>query len=679
MKSKGNRKKYKGKGGSDNKNEQPPSYNDTVANKNGTKYAKVSVDKGPENGKSGSNSSVVALPEYDPQLASDALDTIQQAIAKQTAVPDYYSILGVTSSANQKQLGKAYRRRIAKYGKLGRTPNKQKMAEVDEAYQFLTSLENNPTKQAQYAKDLANYQTSTAGIAAASAVTLAAVKGGKYIPSKRMRILIIILIGIVVMLIAGFFWVEGNISTINQNWEQYRCRPYVFPFVGWLVGPPGVTMTQNTGHCLWELQKGFFWVLMHPFLAIFDTIKNILLIIRDAIADIWITIEFVRDVIGAIAMDIYTRLRNTFLRIAFLFNSFVGLLNRILITFQDIMNVGLYTYYTFASLWNGILGKMLRFMRFFCNHQDNMISVRGHVGGSSKFNVIPIKNVVIGNTLRDGSRVTGTIKYYYAHPKTHKPFVQLYHYKNNMITGSHLVENEIINSDSSEKCAILNNNWIKCQDSKDSTPISQEVSNKIAQEEDEVICLITDTGKVQMHDHLQTDYFEEVRPEGILPHVYKLLIGYINTGKIVPQDKMIVTPDKQQLWGLHGSSPILLYSGDLVNIKEIKMGDKLSDGRYVIGKAEFEVNEDSWFYYNGVIATKSLVVKDINDRLYKPISECYKASKVTIINDLIAYNLIMDKGNEFTCMGVPVRDFEMAESRELDEYLSNLGMTTNQI
>lgn len=657
--------------GNNSKNEQPPSYNDIIANKNGTKYTKVSRSQ--ETKKGDISNSTLALPDYDPQLASDALDTIQQAIAKQTAIPNYYSILGVTSSASQKQLGKAYNRRIAKYGKLGRTPNKQKMAQVDEAYQFLTSLEDNPTKQAQYAKDLANYQTSAAGIAAASAATLAAVKGGKYVPSKRMRILIIILIGIVVMLIAGFFWVEGNISTINKNWEQYRCRPYVFPFVGWLVGPPGVTMTQNTGHCLWELQKGFFWVLMHPFLAIFDTIKNILLIIRDAIADIWITIEFVRDVIGAIAMDIYTQLKNTFMRIAFLFNTFIGLLNRVLITFQDIMNVGLYTYYTFASLWNGILGKMLRFMRFFCNHQDNMISIRT----SSNFNIIPIKNVVIGDILRDGSRVSGTIKYYYAHPKTHEPFVQLYNYKNNIITGTHLVENETMHHDLSEKCTVLNNNWIKCKDSQQAKPISKEISNEISLKNDEIICLITNTGKVQMHDHLQTDYFEEVRPEGILSYVYKLLIGYINTGKIVPQDKIIITPDKQQLWGLHASSPILLYSGDLVNIKDIKMGDKLSDGCYVIGKAEFEVNKDSWFYYNGVIATKSLVVKDINDRLYKPISECHKASKVTIINDLIAYNLIVDKGNEFTCMGVPIRDFEMAESRELDEYLSNLGKQVN--
>src|SRR3990170_7503228 len=96
--------------------------------------------------------------------------------------------------------------------------------------------------------------------------------------SRAILLIFLIFIGISLLsfLIYGIYYIYINKQTIDQNWPDYRCRPYVFPFAGWLIGPGTTNPVTNFRDCSWLIFKSFFDVLIAPFVNILQSILGIL-------------------------------------------------------------------------------------------------------------------------------------------------------------------------------------------------------------------------------------------------------------------------------------------------------------------------------------------------------------------------------------------------------------------
>ena len=110
---------------------------------------------------------------------------------------------------------------------------------------------------------------------------------------------------------------------IDQNWPQYKCKPYVFPFAGWFIGPSTTDPMNNFRECSWLIFKSFFDVLIAPFIKIITMIVSILTNFNKDIQNMRKMVNYIRGSIRSIALDVYHKLWDAYYRIAYIYKSFM--------------------------------------------------------------------------------------------------------------------------------------------------------------------------------------------------------------------------------------------------------------------------------------------------------------------------------------------------------------------
>jgi len=112
------------------------------------------------------------------------------------------------------------------------------------------------------------------------------------------------------MVCITYFQIQNKLLQVKQDWPEYKCRPTVMPFAGWINAPEGVSpfdyTKQNFVECSAQYTKGafdsrvnmvyvIFNVVMQIFKGVLDVIERFRLLfnrMRDAIKDIFITVFY---------------------------------------------------------------------------------------------------------------------------------------------------------------------------------------------------------------------------------------------------------------------------------------------------------------------------------------------------------------------------------------------------
>jgi hypothetical protein len=123
-------------------------------------------------------------------------------------------------------------------------------------------------------------------------------------------ILKVCLVIFIFMSAVTYYQIQNKLLEVKRDWPQYRCRPDVMPFAGWINPPDGVSpldyTKQNFMECSANTTKGVFdrpmsmvYVIFNGIMAVF---KNILGVIekirllfnrmRDALKDIFLTVFY---------------------------------------------------------------------------------------------------------------------------------------------------------------------------------------------------------------------------------------------------------------------------------------------------------------------------------------------------------------------------------------------------
>ena len=145
-----------------------------------------------------------------------------------------------------------------------------------------------------------------------------------------------------------YFYIQNKLLEVKQNWPEYRCRPDVMPFAGWINAPEGVSpleyTKQNFMECSANSTKGVFDQPMSMVYVIFNVIMGIFKNILEVIEKFRLLFNRMRDALKNIFLTVFYRIQNIIIPIQTMlikmvdfFEKIKGILATFLLTFVGVL------------------------------------------------------------------------------------------------------------------------------------------------------------------------------------------------------------------------------------------------------------------------------------------------------------------------------------------------------
>jgi hypothetical protein len=145
-----------------------------------------------------------------------------------------------------------------------------------------------------------------------------------------------------------YFQIQIKLNEVKYDWPQYRCRPDVMPFAGWINAPEGVDpmeyTKQNFMECSSNMTKGVFDKPMVMVYAIFNTVMKIFKKILEVIETLRIFLNKIRDTLKELFLAIFNRIQNVIIPVQVMlikmvdfFEKIKGILATFLLTFVGVL------------------------------------------------------------------------------------------------------------------------------------------------------------------------------------------------------------------------------------------------------------------------------------------------------------------------------------------------------
>lgn len=141
-----------------------------------------------------------------------------------------------------------------------------------------------------------------------------------------------------------YFQIQNKLLDVKRDWPEYRCRPDVMPFAGWINAPEGVSpmeyTKQNFMECSANSTKGIFDRPMSMVYVIFNVIMEIFKNILKVIEMLRLLFNRIRDTLKNIFLAVFNRIQNVIIPIQNMlikmvdfFQKIKGILATFLLTF----------------------------------------------------------------------------------------------------------------------------------------------------------------------------------------------------------------------------------------------------------------------------------------------------------------------------------------------------------
>ena len=405
-------------------------------------------------------------------------------------------------------------------------------------------------------------------------------------------------------LIFSYYYVQGQIEPIRQDWSNQRCSPAVMPFAGIINKPPNKSAmdftSENFIQCTTQILTGVVSYFMKPIYFITGIITKIVKILQKAMDLIRFVIKYIKFQLDRIFTLIIGRLVNVMIPVRII-------LTKIKDTLQKTIGVavaGLYTVYGAYMALKAFIGSFLMiciialvvlialiivlwimpwtwplaasstifflllaipisitagWMTHILNISSNRVPNKpscfdkNTIIETNKGN-IKIKNIKSGMILKNGDKVTAIFKLVYNN-------LEIYKLDNIIVTGCHKVFH-------------ANLGWINVKDH----PNSKKIENY---SEPVIYCLSTQTKRLIINNHTFLDW-DEIEPVDIIK--LKNLHYLKNNSSLADIHKHLES-------GLDGNIMIELENGKTVKLKNIQLNDQLYSGEKIIGIVEIDTTD----------------------------------------------------------------------------------------
>lgn len=235
---------------------------------------------------------------------------------------------------------------------------------------------------------------------------------------------IVIIFVFILLFLAPIFSV--GIQKIKNNWVEYRCNPIIMPFAGLFGEDP----TQTFSFCIQSMLKDFMGFLLIPLQQSIKVIQGVGGGFETAINDVRKAISAIRSFVTQIIQAVFGVLLNILVEIQKLIINMKDLMGKLI----GIMTTLLFMVYgsmeAMQSAWNGPPGQLMRALCF-----KSTTKLRLSTGG-----IKYICELDLGDTLKDGSVVTGVLK---LKNTTNENFYKITRGESNdtiFVTGSHMIQ-----------------------------------------------------------------------------------------------------------------------------------------------------------------------------------------------------------------------------------------------
>ena len=145
-----------------------------------------------------------------------------------------------------------------------------------------------------------------------------------------------------------YFQIQNKLLEVKRDWPEYRCRPDVMPFAGWINAPDGVSpmeyTKQNFMECSANSTKGVFDRPMSMVYVIFNVIMGVFKNILEVIEKFRLLFNRMRDALKNIFLTVFYRIQNVIIPIQNMlikmvdfFQKIKGILATFLLTFVGVL------------------------------------------------------------------------------------------------------------------------------------------------------------------------------------------------------------------------------------------------------------------------------------------------------------------------------------------------------
>jgi hypothetical protein len=199
--------------------------------------------------------------------------------------------------------------------------------------------------------------------------------------------------------LAFFIYIIGiyyliSIQDIKANWSLYRCNPMYMPLSD--------NIQNDFTYCVQNMQSNFMGYLLQPltyltasitgtlggFVGEINMVRAMFFKIRSFIATIFQTIF-------GVFLNMVIEFQKVTISIRDLMGKTIGILTTVMYTLDGSVK-------TMNSTWNGPPGQMVRALGK-CFHPETLVKLRNGT-------IVPMKNIRLGDTLENGSKVEATMQ-----------------------------------------------------------------------------------------------------------------------------------------------------------------------------------------------------------------------------------------------------------------------------
>jgi hypothetical protein len=321
-------------------------------------------------------------------------------------------------------------------------------------------------------------------------------------------------------------------DVIINNWDKYKCQPYIIPVAGLFKGDNFIQFTrENFTNCYWETSKNYFGILIKPIKYMFDTITKVLGDASNTLNRLREMAKLLRELFQKMIAEVFDKIQTNVSAIQFYGEKFRNLMKKQHAIFQMIYYYLETIRMTFDSFVNGPTPILLIFLMIFglltvfiigmcllcpipfvgifacpvcfmcfdpnqniqINKQDKPISLN-------------ISDVKLGDIIYQGSRVISTFHFIL------DEFAPLYNYNDIKMSASHII--------------FQDNIAIRAVDCKES---------KICGFTKKLVCLGTTDNKINIYNNILSDY-NEIDTHELSIELNNRILSFLNNKSIHHND-----------------------------------------------------------------------------------------------------------------------------------------------
>lgn len=339
----------------------------------------------------------------------------------------------------------------------------------------------------------------------------------QYIVKNKLSILYLIVLIVVFYLIYGLVLIMNNKKYIQENWNQYKCKPYAMPFSN-LFSSQNPLETMND--CLWINFRTAFGILIQPINYAFKILTKWLGDAAFTLNKFRNMAAFIREMFQKMVGEVFEKLTTSMSTLQFYTEKFRNLMKKQFAMFQLIYYYLETMRATFDSLFNGPLPVMLLFLMIFGILTIFIITMCGLCAASIPFfswfvacpiclicfeptsqikigenEYMDIQNIQLGDTIYPNQKVLGKLVFNldYDYP--------VYNLSNEVfVSGSHLY-------------------YISLDSKHEYNPVGHparisDFANKLEESSTrKLICLATSKNYIHSANHIFADYTEVSNPD----------------------------------------------------------------------------------------------------------------------------------------------------------------------